>query len=283
VHRYIEISTNGFDEASAGVSTSPFSVANPSNLGLRIPSLVPTALTTLPTSNRYLFLLATRTLSKPTTIRGIRQLLTIGASVPRTVEEATLPELPIELWVQTPNFKFTDGNVSWHLVLEPNAHRLNTVPRATDTQSFAFNESEGAALIYQTFAASMTNPATGAPVNYPVTLTSYSAPPIWGDWKPIVSDLFTFNDIRFPWNGTPSGYNVNIPIDVQGGGGQRVSLYASVLQTSASAITIPNFPNPFLESSFVGPEWQFIMTCFNNGQGVGYWRIGGSLIFLDEV
>jgi hypothetical protein len=278
VRAYVEVSSNGIDESLAGISGSPFGSPTPTYAGLRIPNAA--------LSQRYLFLLASRTISKPTRIRGIRQMLTIGADLPRPSLDGEPEPVtnPVELNVTTPGFKFLDGNVSWHLVREPNArHRGSVATVMTDATSFRFIDSDGPALLYQTFtaAAGTTNPATGAPLFYPTALTAYTPPAVWGEWQPIAGDLGNFNDIRFKWDASPA-WEVDIPVPVLAGA-QRVSLYASVLQTSAAAMTIPNYPNPLPTGFMAPPEVHFIMTNFNLSPSVTtrYWRIGGALVFED--
>ena len=276
--RYVEVSSNGVDEALQGVTNSPFG-GMATAPGLRIPAFV--------APDRFLFCLATRVVSAPTPIRGIRQLLTIGATLPRTGGDGsgTPVTSPVEMTVVTPNFQFLDGNVSWHLVIEP-AHRRFSAPPNTDAPNFTFAEPQGPSLVYQTFtaAAGTTNPLTGAPLYYQTSLTAYTPPPIWFDWRPLAQDLFTFNDIRFPWNAASVWNSPNIDVDVYGGE-QRVSLYATVLQTSAVQRTIPNYPAALANSSLIPPEWQFIITNFNLTPSVPtfYWRVGGALIFEDDL
>lgn len=282
MHRRVEVSSSGIDESLQGISSSPFASAFQTSVGLRIPT---TALTSSNlANNRYLFCLATRTISKPTTIVGIRQLLTIGASLPRDGGEGPPATSPVTMQVVTPDFKFLDGNVSWHLVRESAvSSRGNVPPPSTDAPSFRFRESPSSALLYETFtaAAGTTNPITGAPIFYPTALTTYTPPSIWFAWQAIAEDLFSFNDLRYPWD-RKSSWNVAIPIDV-GGEAQRISLYASVLQTAATAVTIPNYPATLPQSAVLSPEWQFILTNFNliPSAPTIYWRVGGALVFED--
>lgn len=278
MRQYVEISSQGIDESLQGISSSPFPSAFPTSVGLRVPT------TALP--QRYLFVLATRVVSKPCRIRGIRQYLSIGSSLPRVVGESQAATNPVTLSVTTPDFKFLDGNVSWHLVRESNPTKLWGPPPLTDAPNFRFMESASPALLYQTFtaAAGTTNPITGAPLFYPNALTAYTPPAIWGGWQPLAEDLFTFNDIRFPWNAQQAWTGTDIYVPVQAGS-QRVTLYASVLQTSATALTIPAYPATLPQSAVLPPEWQFILTNFNldPSRPTIYWRVGGALIFEDDI
>lgn len=281
--RTIEIATQGFDETLSGlVPSSTF-------VGLRVPSLVPA---TAPAgSGRYLFLLATRTIIGRTRLRGVGQLLSIAANLPRTVAEVAPNEMPFEFDCTSPEFKFADGNVTWHLVQEP-IRRTNVDTVATDTTSFKKLWADaGSALLYNSFTASSVTP-TGQPNSYPTTLTAYTSPDLSGAWTPAVEGLFSWRDMRFPWNMPPGEDLIDMPFEASGGP-IRISLYATVLQTqggvSGGVVTnlIPNLPNPLPASFACMPEWQFIMNMVNLGVGFGpapvqYWRIGGRLRFVDE-
>jgi hypothetical protein len=281
VRRYVEVSTNGIDESLQGISNSPFG-ALPTAVGLRVPSLVPA------NGARYLFLLASRVVSHPTRIRGARQLLTIGSSRPRAPGDGSGTPVvnPVELQVTTPQWRFLDGNVSWHIVREPNIRQRNSIPPMTDTTSFRFLSSEGPALLYQTFTASIVDPFTGAPIFYPTSLTAYTPPAIWQDWMPVAENLFSFNDVRFPWNAAQAWSSLDIVVPVEAGA-QRVSFYALVLQTGGSGRVQPFYSNPLAQSAFLPPETQFQLTNFydtsvsNPAPVTNYWRVGGSLVFED--
>jgi hypothetical protein len=284
VGHIVEVASTGFDESVGGITSNPFGGVG-TFVGLRIPSLVPAAAPG--PLGRYLFLLASRTLHAPTRLRGIGQLLSIAANLPRTVGETTTPELPFEFDCVSPEFKFADGNVSWHLVLEPYRGGCDIQP-LTDTASFRQGWSEAPALLYQTFTSTAIT-GTGAPTNYPITLTAYTPPTIWGSWTPLVEGLWTWNDIRFPWSMPPGQDLIDVPIEVSGGA-MRCSLYASVLQTAGGVSmgtvqpTIPAIPSPLPASFFAMPEWGFIgsMVSLTPPAPVIYWRIGGRLRFEDE-
>jgi len=277
-----EFSTSGADQGLQGLSSDPFvgKTGTPAATGLRIPALVNGP------DNRYLFLLATRVVNSGfTRVLGIRQYLEIGLDIAPQLGIET--ERPVTLSVVTPTFRFSDGaNVSWHLVKEPTPTRDNRTPR-TQAPSFGFQTSDSPALLYAGFTAANVT-ATGAPVNYPVDLTSYT-PPTWvNDWQPIAG-LKALRDIRYPWVDNQAWDSID---EVVGGGSWRISLYASVLQTNP--LTRPGIiygPTIATDGSAVGgpPEEDFIYKfTFPTSetapaQGPQFWRIAGSILFEDEV
>ena len=262
--------TSGIDEALQGLSSDPWQAAQPSAMGLRIPTLV-----NAPT-NRYVFLLATRQLHGRTRIRGIRQYLTIGTNTANPDIEGSPVERPLELQVTTPSWHFTDGNVSWHLVLEANAVTLWNLPNS-DAASSMLREADGPAFLYETatWAGGFATPAS-APLYYNEGLTSYVPPQdIPMKWQPL-GGLGCFYDYRFPWV-TGAGHDtVNIPVEADSN--VRVSLYATVLQTNGGGVALPE--------GIVGlpPEELFLSNKALGHflSGVFYWRIAGDILFDDE-
>lgn len=267
-----EIATVGIDEALQGFSSDPFGSAFPSSVGLRVPSFVPSNAN--PQLNRYLFLLASRTIGRGETVRlrGWRQYLTLGISAPANTNVGSRP---VEFEVVTPGFRFADGNVSWHLVREPLQGVAMNRPN-TDLPSFMYRDSDTPSLLYASYSQS-------APSGYyPVGLSSY-VPPLdrLGTWEP-VAGLGNVHDLRTKWR-DPEVWENSLNVCV--GGPARVSLYASVLQTNPN--TRPAVNAPANQATGDPVEEDFIIRW--NGQGPGgleaggvtYWRIAGSLIVED--
>lgn len=269
-----DLSSSGVDEALQGFTSDPYGGGFPQGYGLRIPPVLPGGPVSPALRPRYLFCLATRTMTKRTRLLGIRQGLTIGINF-----LASTPERPLELNVTTPGFRFVDGNVSWHLVSEPNTRPRNQKP-STDANNWSFLWSDGPAMLYQTFANTTVNPTTGAPLIYNLGLTAYTPPNISSGWKPLYGNLGKFYDIRFPAN---ADLSLEMKLDINRN--ERVSLYASVLQTD------PAFPPRQVNVGSppplgTPPEEAFISSFSGGGEGANngpiYWRIFGSLIFEDE-
>jgi hypothetical protein len=224
--KVLEIGTTGVDEFLQGLTSSAYpNVGNPSFAGLRVPTVVtPPAGQAVP---RYLFCLATFLATGKTRIRGIRQGLKIGCDT----ASGTPPMRLLEGWVKTPDWRFSDGNVSWHLVREP-SQPLVVQPPLTDTQSWIKRQSQGGpAMLYETFTNSNVNPQTGAPVIYCQGLTAYTAPNVATNWTD-VGGLGTMYDMRFPWNSDNAWNCLDIPVDPG-----KYTLYASILQTNPSTRT----------------------------------------------
>lgn len=270
--RTYEIASIGIDEGLQGLSSDPFGSAFPSSVGLRVPAFVNT------TTTRYLFLLATRTVGRGeiVRVRGWRQYTTIGINAPAGGGAAGVAR-PVEFEVVTPGFRFSDGNISWHLVREPPQEPAQRRPN-TDLSNFAFQTSEQPALLYD--AVTFTGPNGGF---YFINMTAYT-PPLGRleTWEP-VAGLGNVHDLRAGWRSAEAWDD---SLDCPVAGPARVSLYASVLQTNPATRIAANNPSP--TSLGDPPEESFIFRW--NGQGVGlagegggvrYWRVAGALILED--
>lgn len=279
--RRFEVATSGSDEGLQGLSSDPFATrATPAATGLRIPSLVNTF------DTRYLFLLSTRVITgSRTRVLGIRQGLEIGLDIGPQL--GLTVERPVSLMVTTPTFRFSDGaNVSWHLVKEPMIDRRMPQKPLTQTDSFAFKCADTPAFLYEAFTASLTDPMTGAPINYPVTLTAYTPPRFPIDWQPIAG-LKILRDIRYPWKSDLAWHSINEDVP----GNWRISLYATVLQTNPATRPGMVFGSGIATNgTAIGgpPEEDFIYKYTFLGEraptvGPKFWRIYGSILFEDEI
>jgi hypothetical protein len=269
----VEVSTTGIDEALQGVSSDPFPTSGYStSTGLRIPPVL-AANETPATQPRYLFTLASLTFQDGIRLLGMRQGLTIGVDA----NEGDAPERPIECRVTTPNFRFPDGNVSWHLVIE-NQPQRSQAQVLTNAQNWVKLQSDNPAMLYQTFFNTNETP-TGAPVLYIDGLTAYTPPDLTTGWQP-VAGCGNLHDIRFPWDSGhawssfgPGG------IEIEGGG--RLSLYASVLQSNPATRGTPTLTASSLSSSACPEECfiqNFTSTVDEVTLGPVFWRIMGALL-----
>lgn len=269
----VEIASSGIDDSLQAITSDPFGAPFATGAGLRVPSFNPTNKNA--TQNRFLFLLATRQVQRRCRLVGIGQYLTIGTNA--FGGEGSPQVRPLELAVTTPSFRFPDGNVSWHIVLEPNVSPKSRP--LTDAPNFMRNKADGPALLYTgvpTFGADFTNPVTGAPVGgyaFPGAMTSYVAPEVQSEWRAIAG-LGCFYDLRYAYN-TSTVWSPNIEIAADSL--MRISFYASVLQTAGSSPSYTTVPTPV----YLPPEESFI----NSGwaSSVFYWRIGGRLVFEDDL
>lgn len=270
----VEVSTTGIDEALQGISSDPFSTTGYSTYtGLRIPAVLSADAT--PTNQpRYLFCLASLTFQNGIKLLGLRQGLTIGVDA----NEGSPPERPVECWVKTPTFRFEDGNVSWHLVVEPNP-QISQEMVPTNAQNWVKLQSDNPAMLYQTFANSNVT-VSGAPVNYIEGLTAYVPPSLTVGWQP-VAGLGNMHDLRFPWDSGNAWHSFGENgVDIEGGG--RLSLYASVLQSNPATRATSTL-TPTSLSSNAAPEECFIKDFSYGGEeeplgGPVYWRIMGALL-----
>lgn len=271
-----EVSTAGVDEALQGLTSDPWVSPTASNVGLRIPSLVNSS------STRYVFQLATRQLNGRTRLRGMRTLVTIGTNATPGGDDPDT-EVPIEVPVTTPGFHFSDGNVSFHLVVEPNTRTL--IQRGSaDSASSALQEADGPAFIYgpgTTWTAGFFDPLSGAPLYYNQGLASYAPPQdVPARWASIGSLGCFYDCSRFPWDAANAWNSLDIPLEENHNA--RISLYATVLQTDGGG-AIPSVSSGAVAG--LPPEQRFLQgggTDARWGNGVYYWRVAGSLIFEDE-
>jgi hypothetical protein len=257
-----EVSTTGFDENLQLIGGDPFGSAY--NLGLRIPS------TATPDANhRYLFMLARARFNARQRARmtGIRQLLTIGVSVPETAESgANVQNYILEEMVINPFWHFQDGNVSWHLLKMPIMSTVLSNPNNADC--FMFRDSQTPALLYEAF----TPPFLGGGGPIVAYAPPYGGRPLYTE-NPLIPDYGCWRDLRFPWTSTMGTFPIP---DIEFEGPCDIALYASVRQTNPStraALTIPASPAAGTNSI---PFEDAMVANFAN---TIYWRIAGSLAF----
>lgn len=251
----VEFSTVGFDPALQLIGSSPLHTG--AYTGMVIPEAPSTS-----TATRYLYALAGFVLSgaQRARIRGIRQLVTLGATVFQTQVEPPIPInfYPVEQPISTPTWRFPDGNISWHLLKMPPQFRY--VPSALNGQGQLYLYAQQNALVFQ-------------------SLAPYVAPwkgqlPAGG--RPLVAGLGQFYDLRFPWESAQAWRSVDIPIE---GPGTYV-LWASVWQTDPSSRpTLGGAGTP--PTLGLPPEENFILATAALGAAAIYKRIAGSLI-LEE-
>jgi hypothetical protein len=277
----VEVATAGIDDALQGQSSDPFGTPVGLATGLRIPFFVANPA-------RYLFLLCTRVVTKPTRLCGIRQLLTIGAQNTLNIgSDAGSIVQVIEFPVATPNFSFLDGNVSWHLVEEPNIWPVTSAvtaagaPGLTDSTNFVQGNSDGPALLYQPGTVGWAEAAQ--PLYYFNAMNAYAPPPVWQEWEPIAG-LGCFHDVRFPWLTAEAWRSLDTTINTKSA--RRISLYASVLQT-AGGIPVSSASPPLVG---FGPEQGFINAVGKLPTGGGgptsvgpvvFYRVAGAMMFED--
>lgn len=183
-------------------------------------------------------------------IRSIRQMLTIGTDI-----ESGTPGLsiPLELDVISPTWRFTNGNVSWHLrAVNPKVVAYTrSFPDAPPTGPPFSNSERG------------TTSAILSRQDVPYQALDQGQP--YG--KP-VAGLGTFRDIRYPWSQSSEpadlGIEVTGPVDLV--------LFASVYQTDPA--TRPAPPAPLPDLSVLRREDAFVLS----HPQARYWRIGAEMV-----
>lgn len=267
------MTSNGIDDSLQGLSSDPYNSLGTS-FGLRIPP----ALTGVSSQPRFEFCLVSRVVQGRTKVRGIRQLLTIG--IP---QGGSPPIYPVRCLVQTPFWRFIDGNVSWHLVKEP-VGKDSTKLSPTDTTNWTQGPSgTGSAMLYETFTNTTVDPVTGAPVLYFNGLTAYTPPPISASRRQPIAGCGNLKTISYPWN-NPQAWD---SLEEEVTGDWRISLYASVLQSNPVVRPEAVIPTTY-DLGFAIPEEVFLASFPPPGEGVTptsapiYWDIGGAILFEDE-
>jgi len=247
-NRY-EISSTGYDPYLQGVGSDPDGSGYA--VGVRVPT-TPSA----KTGTRYMFMLAKARITARQVARlvGIRQMATIGVAVPNDDQGSVYP---LELQVTSPFWKFTDGNISWHLRRLPPGYQATFETFSSEGE--AYLDSQTPALIYSS--------AIGEGGGY---LAPYRVPGV-----PLIGQLGTWYDLRWNWRADQAYYSLDAEIE----GPCEIALYASVKQTNTEtrpALVLPgSLPGG---TGCIPPEDAFVA----NFPNAVYWRVAGDLIFQEE-
>lgn len=215
--------------------------------------------------------------------------MTIGAQATLgSVDSGSTQIQVMEFPVETPNFAFMDGNVSWHLVEEPNIWPITTPIVTTalnDSTCFSQGNADGPALLYS--PGSVTWSEASQPIYYFNNMLTYAPPPIWEEWQPIAG-LGNMHDVRFPWVSSQAWQSLQVAVNTTSA--RRISLYATVLQT-AGAVPISSNPGFVAGTTGFGPEQEFInaVASLDSGEGGGdatlvqFYRVAGAIMFEDTT
>lgn len=240
-----EIASASFDPELLGVGASPYA-GDASSTFLPVP-----ATPTPDQQSRYLFRLCVLPVSSAQVaiVRGVRTYIDLIG----TLEGSTYP---FSVPVKDPNWKFTDGNVSWHLRrLDPGFQDFTVDPNQVAGTSPRVSGSDSA-LLYTQLAAPYIPPGAGIP---PGTAVDF---------------LGTWRDMRYPW--TAANWDMlRVPVP----GPCTLVLYASVHQTNPE--TRPTPPDPDIpgstalcDTSIIVVEDQFVSS-FPDAR---YGHVGGALL-----
>ena len=263
--RVVEIASNGLDESLQGVGSDPF--GGTSWVGLRVPSLPTDSVGQKASDSRYLFLLATFSLSEGTkaTILGWRQMVRLGWIQPRNTDVQTSTARPVTMEVTDPAFKFVDGNVSFHLQAlgAPNSQGFVwDLQGPNDLVCFKQNFSTTPALLYKTATT---------PSKFYTDLTAYNPPNKGRPWgKSLRSgSMSTVYGQRTTWQTHGAWSALGLEVE----GPDTIALFASVRQTNTSTRTALTPPSPFYAGGMSAEE-QFLL----NFPFANYYSVAGSLI-----
>lgn len=235
----VEVSTVTSDDDLNGIGGHP-AVGDLGSTGIRVP-LAPT---TSP-STRYLARLCGIEIPSGYAIivQGLRQAATIRT---QTTENG-IP-LVLEREIDSPLWRFLDGNISWHLRHEENLYSRHVSDPAQTPGTDPTMLGLAPALLY-------------VPPLVPYVPPNGGLPP-----GGAINGLGSWRDIRFPWTSTDWGMS-----EIVRGPG-RVVMYASVRQTNPSALVRPLYP----DVEGMRPEDRFVS---NFQLTAVYGRVAGSIIF----
>lgn len=249
--RRIEVFSRGIDDGLQGRSGDPF--GGIFWVGMRVPAFVNTP------GSRYLFQLASFDVPEGMRARvvGFRQGWSLGLRQGGN--------RVIEQWVEDPFFKLPDGNISWHMMTMALGYPQYPAPGpiTPPMQNFAFETSDGSALLYQA--------AGGFAGGFYVTLGAYTPPNLGMPWgEPLTPQLGNFTDLKGRWRDGNAWTALDVPVE----GPQRVAFYASVLQSNAATrpvVTPPVAPAIFYQGG-LSDEEQFLL----NFPLANIWRVAGA-------
>ena len=246
-----------FESTSAGIDPSlqlyggdPYGTQN--YFGLQVPRNP----TTSP-QGRYLFILAVARFASGNSrvrLRGLGQYLSMGALLDPVEGQASYV---LEREIQSPGWRFPDGNVSWHVTRVSPGLVAPPVPTTAVTgvapSSTSFRYANSPALIYETISSDVT--AYTAP---------YGGQPL-GD--PLCADLGCFHDLRWGWRRDTAWRSLDVPVQTP----CDVVFWASVYQAGGAPV-LPSFT---AGAPGVPDEDNF----YKSFPGARYWRVAGRMVF----
>jgi len=242
----IELVSTSFDRDLLGIGSSPY-FGDVGALGVRV-GQIPTP----DQQHRFLIRLVTIYVARNRLllVRGLRQYATIGGFPPSVSPSAVgvLSEFPIE----TPSWRFADGNISWHLRWEADLQsRLHMIDPAQLPGTSTSMAGSDTALLYEPPFPPYTPPGAGIPPGR------------------AVEGLGTFYDMRFPWDEPHAELSIRLP------GPGRLVYYASVHQTDPE--TRPRIFIPAVGVDVLPPEDQYVAGMEGDNIDIAYQRVAGAL------
>lgn len=249
-----EVASAGLDDFFANLTGQ--------NTGLRIPTAAVGAVSGLPLD--YLFLLHTVDVTPGDALVGLAQFLSMGA--PQTISESTIL-YPFERQVQSVLWKFPDTYYEW-ILTEDKVQPSGGAAGANDSDSFAFEDSQTPALLYETVHFPAVPPAPGY-----LGLDDYTAPGVRG------SIVLTVRDLRWPWTDLQSFPSLWLTPNKS----TRYRFYLRIRQTNpATRIRLPidqtawaKFPDVFTpEDGYLVASQTLLGT-----DTAQWWRCAGRIIY----
>lgn len=205
-------------------------------------------------------------------IRGLGLLHKIGLDTNAVPGNAQIPE---ELYVQTPTWRFRDGWVSYHLRELPPSLLGNLRTRAGpfDTNTLAFRMSKSPALLYEQIHFPAAHIGGGRP-DYFVYLDGYVAPSILNFGRDVGGLGTIYDPARFPYTGTTRWTSCDIQVE-GGDGGTAIALFIRVRQTNPA--TRPKLAAAPAITTGISQEEQFLLDYPNAIE----WRVGSAMVVED--
>lgn len=250
-----EVSTNTRDPSLQLVYADPY--GSLTQLGLSVPAAIPSFYPATPWANRYLALLVSVKFVNGEVARlvGMRQRVLIGET---DTTDSGSSWLAYQAQT-TPEWHFSDANVSWHLRRVP-LEQIYT-SNVNNAAESMFRTAQTPAILYE---------------NAPGQAGGYGPPN--GGLPPgnvLIPEFGDFHDLRFPWADDRAWDS----LDIECRGPCAINLYASIQQTNPD--TRPDINDQSYTAAqlaLLPPEDQFV-AAFSSAV---YTRIAGSLIFETE-
>jgi len=254
-----EIVTNGPNAEFGFIGSDPYNTN--AYTGLVVPAASSASI-----GSRYLFMLARArfgTGEKGVRLVGIRQYAELVARIPAGTEplssESGPPEgstVTFRREIESPLWHPPDGDISWHVMVQPPMFRDTRNPSNTD--GLIYQDSLSPALLYQTLGP-YAPPNGGRP---------------WG--TPLAASLGNIHELRYKWRTERSEEVLDIPLPLP----CEVMLFASVRQNDPT--TNPVFDESTVSQQFVAlsNEDKFLVAYSQFAQ---YGTIAGALVFDENL
>jgi hypothetical protein len=206
-------------------------------------------------------------------IRGLRLMNKIGLDVGPGPPAA---EIPLELFVRTPTWRFRDGWVTYHLrEIQPTIlNRLRLRAGPFDTNTLSFRMAKAPALLYEQIHFPAAHLGGDGKPDYYVFLDGYVPPNAGRPYGENIADLGTIYDsTRFPWDSFDAWHSCDAVVE----GGENTAVAGFIVVHQTNPRTRPVLPGIPAIPTGLPQEEQFLL----DYPGAITWRVGMAAIVED--